>query len=126
MSGAKPPVLQYAFMASCSVKSTGTTLLRFTLLCFTWPYLRNLCVFIFLDPLQKTAFSCSQQPATGRYLSQLNPIHIFPTYFPKIHSDISSHLRLGLPNGSKFPTKILYVSSYACYTSRRSHTLCLN
>jgi hypothetical protein len=28
---------------------------------------------------------CSQGPATGPYLSQLNPIHTLQSYFPKTH-----------------------------------------
>jgi hypothetical protein len=35
MCGAIPPLPQYAFMAWCSVKSTGTTLCR-VLICVTW------------------------------------------------------------------------------------------
>jgi hypothetical protein len=31
---------------------------------------------------------CSQQPATGPYLSQMNAVHTFPPYFPEIHSNI--------------------------------------
>jgi hypothetical protein len=31
---------------------------------------------------------CSQEPATDSYLSQMNPIRIFPPCFPKIHSNI--------------------------------------
>jgi len=32
-------------------------------------------------------------------LSQMNPVHTFPPNFPKTHSNISSHLHLGLPSG---------------------------
>jgi len=41
-------------------------------------------------------------------LSQMNPVQTFPSYFPKIHLILSSHLRLGLPSGlfpSGLPTK---------------------
>jgi hypothetical protein len=41
----------------------------------------------------------------------MNPVHIFPLYFPKIHYNIISHLRLGFSTGlfhSGSPTKILY------------------
>jgi len=44
-------------------------------------------------------------------LSQMNSVHTFQTYFPKIHL-IPFHLRLGLPSGlfpSGFHTKILYM-----------------
>jgi hypothetical protein len=34
-------------------------------------------------PLQR-----SQEPATGPFLSQMNSVHNFPTYFCKIHSNI--------------------------------------
>jgi hypothetical protein len=52
----------------------------------------------------------SQEPATGPFLSQINPVHTFQPYFPKTHSN----LRLGLPSGlfsSGFPTRILYAVS---------------
>jgi hypothetical protein len=45
-------------------------------------------------------------------MSQMNPIHIFPHYIPKIHLTVSYHPRLDLLNilfPSVFPTKILYV-----------------
>jgi hypothetical protein len=32
---------------------------------------------------------CPQEPATGPILSQIHPIHKVPSYFPKIHSDIT-------------------------------------
>jgi hypothetical protein len=32
---------------------------------------------------------CTQQPATGLYLEPDDPVHTFPFYFPKIHSDIT-------------------------------------
>jgi hypothetical protein len=45
-----------------------------------------------------------------RILSQTNPVHNFPPYFPNINSILFSYLRLDFPNGlyqSVFPTKIL-------------------
>jgi hypothetical protein len=36
----------------------------------------------------KGLLPCSQEPATAPYLSQTNPVHIFPTYNPNIHSHI--------------------------------------
>jgi hypothetical protein len=47
--------------------------------------------------------SCSQE--------HINPVHTTLFYFSKIHFNLSSHVRLGLPSGlflSGFPTKILY------------------
>jgi hypothetical protein len=44
-------------------------------------------------------------------MSQINPIHIIPSYLSKIHFISSIHLRLGFPSGllpSSFPTNILY------------------
>jgi len=43
--------------------------------------------------------------------SQLDPVHNRTFHFLKIHLNISSHLRLGLPSGlfpSGFPTRTLY------------------
>jgi len=36
----------------------------------------------------KDSLPCSQQPTIGSYLSQMNPVHNLPPYFPKIHSNI--------------------------------------
>jgi len=44
--------------------------------------------------------------------SQIHPVHIFSPCFPTIHSNITSHLHLGLHSGlfsSGSPTKTLYV-----------------
>ena len=46
-----------------------------------------------------------------RILIQLDPVHTPSSHFLKIHLNLSSHLRLGLPSGlfpSGFPTKTLY------------------
>jgi hypothetical protein len=56
---------------------------------------------------------CSQEPSTGLYPEpyESNPIHTIPSYLSKIHFNILTHLRLGLPSGlfsSGFPTNILY------------------
>jgi hypothetical protein len=45
--GVIPPLPQYAFMAWCSLKSTGITSLYYTILYFTLPYL-TLLYFTFL------------------------------------------------------------------------------
>jgi len=56
-------------------------------------------------------YSVHNIPPLVPILSHMYPIHKFPTYFPKIHPNISSHLHLGLPNSlfhSGFPTNNLY------------------
>jgi len=59
---------------------------------------------------------CSQEPATGPILSQMNQVHTFPHYFPKIHCNITfpstpRFSEWSLPASdyfpSDFPTKIL-------------------
>jgi len=42
---------------------------------------------------------CSQQPATVPYPDSMYPVHTFPQYVPKIHSNIIYHLHLDLPSG---------------------------
>jgi hypothetical protein len=39
-------------------------------------------------------------PSLAPILSQMNPVHAFSPYNPKINVILSSHLRLGLPSGS--------------------------
>jgi hypothetical protein len=42
--------------------------------------------------------------------THMNPVHIFPPYFPKI---FSSHLHVGVPRGlysSRIPTKIFHAA----------------
>jgi hypothetical protein len=47
-------------------------------------------------------------------LSQTHPINTFPPYFPKTHSNIILHLRLGLPSGL-FPSGFSnFVSIFRC------------
>jgi len=44
-------------------------------------------------------------------LSQMYPVHAFPSYLPKIILTLASHLHLGLPSDPFFsglPTKVLY------------------
>jgi hypothetical protein len=36
----------------------------------------------------KGSLPCSQEPATGPILSEMNLLHTFPPYFPKVHSNI--------------------------------------
>jgi hypothetical protein len=53
---------------------------------------------------------CSQEPSTGPYLHQINPIHTIPFYLRSILI-LPINLRLGLPSGllpSGFLTNILY------------------
>jgi hypothetical protein len=56
-------------------------------------------------------------------LSQIDPVHIIPFYLSKIHFNIFTHLRLGLPSGlffSGFPINILYVFLFSPFVL---HTL---
>ena len=57
----------------------------------------------------KVHYRTHKRPPPVPILSQLHPVPITPSHF-KIHLNISSHLRLGLPNGlfpSGFPIKTL-------------------
>jgi hypothetical protein len=36
----------------------------------------------------KCSLPCLQKPATGPIMSQMNPVHTFPPYFPKMTSNI--------------------------------------
>jgi len=69
----------------------------------------------------------SQDPATGPYLSQTNPVHNFSPYFPKLHSNINLP---SMPKSSvcstpfRFTDKIfLCISNFmnVCYMARSSH-----
>jgi hypothetical protein len=54
---------------------------------------------------------CSQKPATGPILSQLNPVRIIDPYSLRSILMLSYQLRLGLPSGllpSDLPPKTLY------------------
>jgi hypothetical protein len=74
----------------------------------------------------ESLLDCSQGLPLVPILSQMNTVHTFPTYFPKIHSNIifqSVHRSSEWFFISGFPIKILYafLISYACYIPRPSH-----
>jgi hypothetical protein len=57
---------------------------------------------------------CSQDPTTGPILSQINPVHNFPSYFPNIHSNIilpstPRSSELSLPLGSPIKLSMVQV-----------------
>jgi len=59
-------------------------------------------------------------------LNQINPVYTLPPYFPKFHSDIISHLRLGLISSlfpSGFQSKIVRIAHlfYTCFMLHPSH-----
>ena len=58
----------------------------------------------------KVHYRTHKRPPPVRILSQLHPVPTTPSHFLKIILILSSHLRLGLPNGlfpTGFPTKTL-------------------
>jgi hypothetical protein len=59
----------------------------------------------------KVSYLIHKCPPPVPIQSQLNPVHSPTSQFLRIHLNVSSHLRLGLPSGlfpSDFPTKTLY------------------
>jgi hypothetical protein len=56
-------------------------------------------------------------------LNQMHPVHILPSCFCKMHSNIFSHLRLGVPNGL-FPSGFRTNISYAFLVSSMHATCC--
>jgi len=59
----------------------------------------------------KIHYHVHKSPLLMPILSQMNPVHIFPSYLSKVHYITFFHLRLRLPSGLfrlGFPTKILY------------------
>jgi hypothetical protein len=68
-----------------------------------------------ISPKCYSAFSSFMEPATGPYLRQMNPFHILPTYFLKIHFNIifpaNPRSSCGLfPFG--IPTKTYYTMAF--------------
>jgi len=63
---------------------------------------------------------CPQQPAAHPVLNYMNPIHILPPYFPKIHSNIilpSVRFRI-----SNWNLVLIFSLSHPCYMPAH-HTL---
>src|SRR5215469_11653386 len=59
----------------------------------------------------KVLYRTHKCPPPVPILSQLHPVPTIPSNFLKIHPNVSSHLRLGLPNGlftSGFTSKTMY------------------
>jgi hypothetical protein len=58
----------------------------------------------------------SQQPANDLYLSQTNPVHTFPSYFPKTHFNI---ILTTTPRSSEWslPFRFLDQNLYTFHTS---------
>jgi hypothetical protein len=46
----------------------------------------------------KVHYCIHKRPPLVSILGQIEPIHITQSYFSKIHHNIVTHLRLGLPN----------------------------
>jgi len=64
------------------------------------------------------ALPYSQEPATVTYLSQMNPVHNFLSYIPKIHSDITLPSMPGFSNQNFVCVSHL---SHACNMPHPSH-----
>jgi hypothetical protein len=72
----------------------------------------------------KVHYHVHNRPPLAPILSQMNQIHTFAPYFPKIYS-IVIHLRLDLPDGpfpSRLPTKILFVRGVRSSPKTAPHT----
>ena len=62
----------------------------------------------------KVHYRTHKRPPAVPILSQLRPVPTTPSNFLKIYLILSSHLRLGLPNGL-FPTGFVYIYIYILY-----------
>jgi hypothetical protein len=58
----------------------------------------------------KVHYRVHKSPPLIPIRSQMHPVHAFPSYIPKIHTNVISNLYLGLPTRllSGFPNQILY------------------
>jgi hypothetical protein len=77
----------------------------------------------------KVHFTDHKNPLVTPILSQMHPVHILQSYFPKINSEIISHLRLGVTSGlfpSDFLTRIFYVFLLSAMPALRPHLILLD
>jgi len=76
----------------------------------------------------KFHYRVHKSPPLVPILSQINPVYNCSPYFPKIQSNLSSHLCLDLPSclfPSGFPTKILHACLISMHTTCTVHLISL-